>query len=156
RASISFLTPQEETSLTVAAGLGAVGAVVSYDASPENAAGQYTPFLSSPGGSAGVPTLTVDRATGNLIKQKIASGAQARLTLLVDQHPADPADDIVATLPGGSDEVIIFNSHTDGTSSAEENGGLGVVAMARYFAALPPSCRKRTMVFVLTPGHFNN
>jgi formylglycine-generating enzyme required for sulfatase activity len=157
RASVSFLTPQEESSLTSAKTFGAVGAIVSYEASRENAAGQYTPFLTNPGASQGVPTLYVDRATGNMIKAKIAEGAQARLELVVAKHPGDATDDIVATLPGTNpNEVILFNTHTDGTSASEENGALGILSMARYFASLPQSCRQRTIVIALTPGHFNN
>lgn len=160
--SLSILTPQlsiltaETRSLGMAKSGGAIGAIISLEASAENAAGQYTPFNGHPGASFDVPALYVDRATGNLIKEKIALGAQARLELVVDEHMADTTDDIIATLPGTNpDEVVIFNTHTDGMSSAEENGGIGVLAMAQYFASLPQECRKRTMVFVLTPGHMH-
>lgn len=156
RASTSFLTPQEEGSLTLAKSAGAVGAIISYEASAENAAGQYTPFLTSPGGSQGLPALYVDRATGSMIKARTATGASARLELVVEKHAADSSDDIIATLPGATDEGMIVNTHTDGASASEENGGIAVIAMARYFASLPLQCRQRTMVFVLTPGHFNN
>ncbi|MGH6631132.1 MAG: hypothetical protein ACREB3_15505, partial [Burkholderiales bacterium] len=141
RASLSFLTPQEQASLTLAKTAGAVGAIVSYEASFENAEGQYTPFLTNPGASQGVPALYVDRATGDRIKAKIAQGASARLELVVEKHPDDATDDIIATLPGLTDEVIIINTHTDGTSAAQENGTLGVMALARYFATLPIACR---------------
>lgn len=107
RASTSFLTPQEEASLTLAKSAGAVGAIISYEASAENAAGQYTPFLTSPGGSQGLPALYVDRATGSMIKARIATGASARLKLVVEKHAADSTDDIIATLPGATDEVMI-------------------------------------------------
>lgn len=156
RASTSFLTPQEAASLTLAKTAGAVGAIVSYEASFENAEGQYTPFLTNPADSQGVPTLYVDRATGNMIKAKIAEGASARLELVVEKHPDDFTDDIIATLPGMSDEVIIINTHSDGTSAAQENGTLGVMALARYFASLPLTCRQKTMIFTLNPGHFHS
>jgi hypothetical protein len=160
RASVSFLTPQENTTVgspSSAARAGAVGLIISYEASAENAAGQYTPFLTSPMSSQGVPTLYVDRATGDRIKDKIADGVQARLELVVEKHPGQFTDDIIATLPGSQpDEVIIFNSHSDGTSASQENGTLGIMALARYFSSLPLSCRQRSMVFVLTPGHFHN
>ncbi len=157
RASVSFLTPQETLSLGVAASLGAVGAIISYDASFENAEGQYTPFLTSPDGSQGVPALYVDRKTGDMIKQKIANGAQARLELVVEKHLDDATEDIIATLPGSNpDEILIVNTHSDGTSAAQENGTLGVMALARYFASLPLACRARTMIFTLNPGHFHS
>lgn len=156
RASVSFLTPQEQTSLTLAKTAGAVGAIVSYDASYENTEGQYTPFLTNPGGSQGVPTLYVDRATGDMIKAKIAEGASARLELVVEKHPDAFTEDLIATLPGLTDEIIIVNSHSDGTSAAQENGTLGIMALARYFAALPLSCRQKTMIFTINPGHFHS
>ena len=156
RASVSFLTPQEMLSLDLAAGAGAVGAIISYEASFENAEGQYTPFLTSPEGSQGVPALYVDRITGNQIKAAIARGASARLELSGVKHVDDVTEDIVATLPGATDEIIIVNTHSDGTSAAQENGTLGVMALARYFAALPQACRQRTMVFTLNPGHFHS
>jgi len=156
RASVSFLTPQETASLTVAQAAGAVGAIVSYEASYDNAEGQYTPFLTNPADSQGVPTLYVDRATGDMIKARIAQGASARLELVVEKHPDDFTEDIIATLPGLTDEVIIVNTHSDGTSAAQENGTLGVMALARYFAALPLNCRQKTMIFTLNPGHFHS
>lgn len=134
---------------------GAIGAVISLQGSRENVDGQYTPFMGHPGSNYGVPTLYVDRATGDGIKAAVARGAEARLELVVQEHQADSTDDIIATLPGMTDEVMIFNSHSDGPSATEENGGIGVMAMAQYFSSLPKECRKRTMVFVLTPGHFH-
>lgn len=55
---------------------------------------------------------------------------------------------------GASDEVLIFNTHTDGQGFAEENGGVAFVQLARHFASLPVSRRlKRTVVFAAWPGH---
>ncbi len=157
RAALSFLTPQETLSLGQAATAGAVGAIISYEASYENAEGQYTPFLTSPEGSQGVPALYVDRTTGDMIKAKIAQGAQARLELVVEKHLNDATEDIIATLPGTiPDEYLIVNTHGDGTSAAQENGTLGVMALARYFATLPIQCRQRTLIFTLNPGHFHS
>lgn len=153
---VSVLQPDETRSLYYAKSGGATAAIISIDASAENAAGQYTPFSGHPGSSYGVPTLFVDRATGDQIRRQIQAGAQARIELVADEYLNGSTDDIIATLPGTNpDEVVIMNTHTDGTSSSEENGALGVLAMAQYFSALPQSCRQRTMVFVLTPGHFH-
>ncbi len=157
RASVSFLTPQEQVSVGLARDAGAVAAIVSYDASAENAAGQYTPFLTNPADSQGLPTLYVDRATGDRLKAAIADGAQVRLELLVERDPDAETDIVIATLPGmRPDEVMLFNTHTDGTSASQENGTLGILALARYFASLPQQCRQRTMTFVMMPGHFHN
>jgi len=69
--------------------------------------------------------------------------------------PDTPTDTLIATLPGASsDEVIIVNTHTDGPNATEENGGIGIVALAKYFSKVPKSARRRTLVFPLTTGHF--
>src|SRR5262249_33147835 len=44
--------------------------------------------------------------------------------------------------------------HTDGPNATEENGALGILALARYFSKIPRSDRRRTLVFPLTTGHF--
>jgi PA domain len=151
---ISIIDPPFTTSLRAASRAGAIGVIISFDGSFDNTRGQYLPFNGWPGNSAHVPALYVDRATGNRIKARIAQGTQARLELCVQKHVDSRTDDIIATLPGRrADQVIIVNSHTDGTSEAEENGGLGVVALARYFASLPDA-PPRKMVFALVPGHF--
>jgi hypothetical protein len=62
---------------------------------------------------------------------------------------------VIATLPGMSaDEIVIVNTHTDGPNATEENGALGLLAIAKYFSKLPRAERKRTMVFPMTSGHF--
>ena len=56
---------------------------------------------------------------------------------------------LIAVLPGTSSEsVLIVNSHSDGTNATEENGGLGILALAKYFSKIPKSSRKRDIVFV--------
>ncbi len=53
---------------------------------------------------------------------------------------------------GNTGQNIIINTHTDGPNAAEENGGLGLIALARHLAALPS--RHRDMYFALVTGHF--
>jgi len=132
---------------------GAVGVIIAWtDVSDANAADQYTPFSRPP---QGVPGLYVGRETGAKLKALAASGAKATVVLEADVHPDTPTDTLLATLPGTTaDEVIIVNTHTDGPNATEENGGLGVLALAKYFAKVPKSERKRTLVFPLTTGHF--
>jgi hypothetical protein len=131
----------------------ALGVILAWtDVSDANAADQYTPFSRPP---QGVPGLYVGRETGSKLKQLAANGAQATLTLEADVFPDTPTDTLLATLPGAtSDEVIIVNTHTDGPNATEENGGLGILALAKYFSRLPRSERRRTLVFPLTTGHF--
>ena len=132
---------------------GAVGVILAWtDISDGNAADQYTPFSRPP---QGIPGLYVGRETGAKLKSIAASGTKATLVLEADVHPDTPTDTLLATLPGTTpDEVIIVNTHTDGPNATEENGGLGVLALAKYFSKLPKTERKRTLVFPLTTGHF--
>jgi hypothetical protein len=76
------------------------------------------------------------------------------VVLEADTFPDTPTDTLIATLPGATDEVVNVNTHTDGPNATEENGALGILALANYFAKLPKSERKRTLVFPLTTGHF--
>jgi hypothetical protein len=54
-------------------------------------------------------------------------------------------------MTGSSGENII-NTHTDGRNATEENGGLGLLALVKYFAGLPS--RNRDLHFVLATGDF--
>lgn len=145
RSAVNQLTEFQKT--------GALGVILGWtDISDANAADQYTPF-SRP--LQNIPGLWVGRDTGARLRGLAAAGAQATLTLEAAIIPDTPTDTLIATLPGTSaDEVIIVNTHTDGPNAIEENGGLGLLAIAKYFARMPKNQRRRTLVFVLTTGHF--
>jgi hypothetical protein len=145
RGGVSDLTPFQKA--------GAVGVILGWtDVSDANAADQYTPFSRPP---QGVPGLYVGRETGAKLRSLAGTGASATVVLEAEIFPDTPTDTLIATLPGSSsDEIIIVNTHTDGPNATEENGAIGILALAKYFAKIPKSERKRTMVFPLTSGHF--
>jgi hypothetical protein len=139
-----------------------------------NAAGQYNPFTvpfsswpaSSPAGSdpaatqGGIPALWVDETVGTRLVRDAAAGAPCRLKLdaVIEQVSTST---VWALLPGArhgeaDEEILVCNTHSDGPNIAEENGGIAVVNMARYFAALRPAERPRTMVFMASTGHFGH
>jgi len=132
---------------------GAVGVILACtDVSDANAMDQYTPFSRPP---QGVPGLYVGRETGARLKELARSGAKATVVLEAETFPDTPTDTLIATLPGvTSNEVILVNTHTDGPNATEENGALGILALAKYFSRIPKAERKRTLVFPLTTGHF--
>jgi hypothetical protein len=133
---------------------GAAGVVIALDASMANAAGQFTPFINSP---TNLPAVIVDRDTGQRLRALAASTPKARLTLTARVTPNTPSDSLVAILPGAgsSNELMIVNTHTDGMNAYEENAGIALVALAKYFAGLPASRRlNRTLVFSAVTGHF--
>src|SRR5262249_26824267 len=122
-----------------------------------NVSDDHAALLCAPFGRAfqDVPALWVGRAAGARLRQLAQGGAEATLTLEADIVSDAPTETLIAMLPGvSSDEVIIVNSHTDGPNATEENGGIGILALARYFSRMPKSARPRTLVFVLTTGHF--
>ena len=53
---------------------------------------------------------------------------------------------------GNTGQNIIINTHTDGPNATEENGGLGLLALARHLASLPS--RNHDIYFALVTGHF--
>jgi len=133
---------------------GAVGVVHIWSGvSDGNAQDQAIPPFGTP---TTVPVVLVGHGTGERLKALAASGISATLVHHAVVHPDTPADNLWATLPGRSEEAIIVNTHTDGCNANEENGALAVVALARYFSKLPAAERKRTLVFLMTAGHFGH
>jgi hypothetical protein len=138
--------------LKAAAAAGVLGVVCVWrGCSEENARNQYLPFTTP---YQGCPAVWVGRAAGATLRAAAQRGARARLTLEADITERAPTDTLFAVLPGtNTAETIIINTHTDGPNACEENGGAGVLALARYFAGRPVQPR-RTLVFVLATGHF--
>jgi hypothetical protein len=61
---------------------------------------------------------------------------------------------LVGVIPGASRELIALHSHTDGTNGIEDNGPDAIVAASRYLARLPRRRLPRTILVLLTTGHF--
>ena len=79
------------------------------------------------------------------------SGQRATLVLDATLHPDTRTDTVWAVSPGTSpEETILLITHSDGTNGVEENGHLGMLALARHAVAQP---HRRSYVFVLTTGH---
>jgi hypothetical protein len=129
---------------------GAVGAIGVLDLPAEAAQGAYYPY---DGTIRKVPGVYVDRDTGARLKQLAAAGASARVTV-----PAQIVDttsrNLIGVIPGASEELMILQSHTDGTNGIEDNGPDAIVAMSRYLARLPRMALPRTVLVALTTGHF--
>ena len=145
RGPIADLTPFQQA--------GALAVILAWtDISDENAADQYTPFSRPP---QNIPGLYVGRDVGAKLRALAGSGAKATVVLDAETVADTPTDTLVATLAGASaDEAIILNTHTDGPNATEENGALGLVALAKYFSKIPRADRRRTLIFPMTTGHF--
>ena len=168
----SILAPPEIDAANRAGVLGVV--LIWQGISDGNAQGQYNPFTvpfasspaSSPAGSdpaatrPGIPALWVNERVGKGLALKAAAGANAAIAIeaSLDQVPTAT---VWGLLPGArygraDDEILICNTHSDGPNIAEENGGVAVVNMARYFAKVPVAERPKTMVFMASTGHFGH
>jgi hypothetical protein len=82
-----------------------------------------------------------------------SKGARVRITLRA-AYKRVHTPTVIATIKGQSPQRIVIDSHTDGTNAVEDNGPVAMVAMARYMAGLPATCRPRTLQFVFPTAHF--
>lgn len=143
---------------------GVLGVVCVWTGMPDDEViNQYNPFTSPyPSASglvtpedAGCPALWVGDSTGSELAQEAATGeASATLVLTAEVTVGAATETIWGWLKGSgsTDETIILNTHTDGPNATEENGGLGLLALAKHLARLPS--RNRDLYFALVTGHF--
>jgi hypothetical protein len=101
------------------------------------------------------PALFVGPKAIPLLKSAAASAGTVTMKLNAKVFPNTPTKTIIATLPGSNpNEIITVGSHTDGANVCEENGALGVLAVAKYASTIPIHKRNRTLAFVCATGHF--
>jgi hypothetical protein len=144
--------------------VGVLGVVCTWTGMPDDEViNQYNPFTTpypSPSGlatphDAGCPALWVGDSTGSELAQAASTGqAQATLVLTADITVGAATETIWGWLKGSGStgENMIVNTHTDGPNATEENGGLGLLALAKHFAERPT--RNRDLYFALVTGHF--
>lgn len=149
RATIAFDTAPTLASLQTA---GAAGAILGWSTiSDEQAMYQYQPFKAP---QTQVPALWVGKSQTTMLEAlALAGGSSATLTLEAVTERHATTETLIATLPGMTSDILIVNTHTDGPNVVEENGGLALLSIARYFARIPLSQRQKTLVFVLATGH---
>jgi hypothetical protein len=129
---------------------GAVGAIGVLNAPLEVALGTYMPY---DGKLRDIPALFLDKATGTRLRSVAQGGGSVRLTLPADVESVTTPN-IVGVIPGASEELVILQSHHDGTNGIEDNGQEAIIAMSQYLARLPRRSLPRTVLVVLSTGHF--
>jgi hypothetical protein len=110
------------------------------------------------------PAFTVGSDDGYAARDLIAgmpAGQAARVTARFEMQrvPNLKSALVWATLPGATDETIYLIAHRDGWFDAAGDNASGVasmVALAEYYAKVPRSERRRTIVFVGLDGHHNS
>lgn len=135
---------------------GAAAAVTVMDMSP--LASQGTRIHPTPR-QFNVPLLMLDRVAGPKVVADAAAGKTATLILDAHQEENATAFEIVATLPGRNygtpnDEAVLLATHVDGPSIAEDNGGLGILAVLNYYAKIPQGQRPKSIVVYFESRHF--
>jgi hypothetical protein len=120
------------------------------DVMDEAARHNYLPFSDK---HRKIPALWVGQKSAAYLKS-MSGKVTATLSCKARLTPDARADSIVATLKGTSDEVIFLTTHTDGPNEVNDNGALGVLALATYYSKLPSTQRRRTLVCSLPTGHY--
>ncbi len=136
--------------LDLIAEAGAVGTVGIWPDLPGRWARQYTPY---DGVFRPIPGLWIDRDGGARLKELAGNGAPATVRLEATVRDTT-THNLVGYLPGRSTELTVLHTHTDGTNGIEENGPVGILAAAQYLARLPSASRPRTIMIMLSTGHF--
>lgn len=133
--------------------------------SDDQVANQYNPLTTGYPNETGLPTpndggcpaLWVTDSVGRWLAGCAAIGQPSvTLTLNATIKPDAPTETLWGVLPGSdpSDKhCLIVNSHTDGPNVPEENGALGMLALAQYFSD-PQRRLRRDLYFVMATGHF--
>jgi hypothetical protein len=129
---------------------GAAGAIAVLDAAPEDARGAYMPY---DGALHNIPALFVDREAGARLETLANDGARVRLVLSAEVKDVKTRN-LIGIIPGASEEFTVINSHTDGTNGVEDNGPNAIIAIAQYLARLPTQSLPRSIMVLLTSGHF--
>ena len=111
--------------------------------------GQYLNFILD---YQGIPAIWVNESEGQKVIDACKNHRTVTLTLTADRESDATGETLYTVVEGNNrEECIIVNTHTDGVNCVEENGGIAMLAMLRYFKENPP---ERTMVFAFVCGHF--
>jgi len=118
--------------------------------SDEMAEGQWLNFILD---YLKVPMIWVNDTDGKELLKAAKAHKTATVTL-TGRIEKDATSESFHAIIKGTDptkEAIIINTHTDGCNFVEENGGIGMLEMMKYFVKHPT---KRTLIFVFVTGHF--
>jgi hypothetical protein len=114
--------------------------------------------------NSSVPTFNLGTEDAVRLRDLVAAAPAAnppRVKIRLDaKWAADQKSFLVwGTLPGTTDETIYVIAHRDGWFHASGDNASGVATMlglAEYYARVPGSERRRTLIFIGTDGHHAN
>ncbi len=144
-----YLSPNLPQDLLDASKAGAAGVIFAWDVPRKQVRGYYDPHV---GTIYGIPAVFAGSAEAEQLKVAAAQGSSAQVVVRA-KIDRTKTRNVVARLPGQSPEKIVLAANTDGTSWVQENGVIGMLAFARYYADLPLRCRPRTLELVFSSSH---
>jgi Peptidase family M28 len=105
-----------------------------------------------------VPTLTISMKEGTALREAIETGKEVTLQLHADieRKTGLKTANVWGVLPGMTDENILIMAHTDAIFEGALDNASGIAMLmeiAKYYAAIPKTERRRTITFVTTPDH---
>lgn len=137
--------------LTEAKNAGVLGVVAVWVGITDEAArGQYVPFTN---GYQGLPAVWAPASAHESLTVAAQRGDEATLMLAATRTPDATMDTLWVVSPGSgkhSNETVLVVTHSDGGNAVEENGHLGLLALAKDAAIIE---HDRTIVFILIAGH---
>jgi len=134
---------------------GAVGMVFILANSPTNNPEYMWPNMDA--NAWPIPSVFVGKNAKAQLENFADSGKSAKLVLTGSRNANGQAYNLVGTLPGQSDSVVLVVTHGDSPFSGAVEDGTGVasvLAQARAWSKMPAKDRPYTLVFVVTAAHF--
>ncbi len=136
----------------VAAGkVGAAGLILGFDVPREQIKDYFDPHS---GIHYRLPAVFLGSDEFDEMKKLAINATDARIVVKAKRDTATTRN-LVATLPGMSDEKVVFVTNTDGNTWVQENGVAGMVALAQYFSKMPLKCRPKTFEFAFNTAHLH-
>lgn len=131
--------------------IGAKGLVTIFNGSPDaDLAKLYVPYDSI---IRNIPGVYVDATTGAQLRNEAAVNSWVNLKLSANVETVTTRN-LIGIIPGASDELVVINSHTDGTNGAEDNAPNVIVDIAQYLTRLPKESLDRSIMIMMSSGHF--
>jgi hypothetical protein len=110
-----------------------------------------------------IPQFSLGTQDGNALRELIENSpphsVHVNIRLEGKEVSGLKTANVWAELPGMTDEKIIILAHRDGYFYGASDNASGVatmVGLAEHFAKIPQKLRRRTIVFIGTPGHHGN
>lgn len=145
-----YTVTSDTSDLQAAHRSGAIGYLWAFDVPTDQVRGY---FGSHTGTLEHIPGLWIGVDERERLKQLARDGARVRLDVNAEIDVDVPTRNVIATIPGASDETVVLVTNSDGNSWVQENGTASLLALAQYFASVPAGCRTKTIEFAFTSAH---